>query len=127
VRPAAASRRILAGGVASCLLTGAYSDNEGIVALVVEDAATGALNLTSLSSAPRPHVALASGEAARARMWSTAFGFFDARSLAGWVAFGAGDNLTFTAVAGCSVLRFSNGESWRAAQPVANITTVHIV
>ena len=106
VLPARAQR--LPGG--GCSLTADYVDNGGGYARIVDSA--GALNVTALSPEGwGPWVA----------------GSFDSASLAGWVNFGAADNLTFTATAGCTALSFSNGETWRATQPLANITTVHAV
>ena len=101
------ARRLAGGG---CSLSADYVDDSGAYARIVDSA--GALNVTALSPEGwGPWVA----------------GRFDAASLSGWVNFGASDNLTFTAVAGCTSLKFSNGELWQVTQPVENITTVHVV
>ena len=104
----ARARRLAGGG---CSLTADYVDNSGAYSRITDDGA-GVLNVTALSPEGwGPNVA----------------GRFDSAALSGWVNFGASDNLTFAAVAGCSALQFSNGETWTVTQPLANISTVHVV
>lgn len=108
VLPAPARR--LAGGGGGCSLTANYVDDGGAYSRIVD--VGGVLNVTAVSPEGwGPQVA----------------GAFDAAALTGWVNFGASDKMTFTAVAGCSALRFSNGETWTVTQPLTNITTVHVV
>ena len=103
----ARSQRRLAGG---CSLTADYVDDGGAYSRIAD--AGGALTVFAVSP----------------EGWGPQVpGAFDATSMSGWVNFGAANNLTFTAVAGCSALRFSNGETWTVTQPVANISTVHVV
>ena len=103
----ARSARLASGG---CSLTGDYSDDGGDLSRIVQ-LADGTLNVTAISPVG----------------WSSASGFFDTSLSSGWVYFAAADNLTFSAVAGCTSLQFSNGETWRVTQPVENISLVHVV
>ena len=104
----ARARRLASGG---CSLTADYVDDGGAYSRIVDNGG-GVLNVTALSP----------------EGWGPSVsGRFDATAMAGWVDFGAADNLTFTAVAGCSALRFSNGETWTVTQPLANVSTVHVV
>lgn len=99
----------LAGGL--CSLSGFFVDNGGNEANVTQNADF-SLDIFSLSSNTG---------------WSEAKGQYNAAQLNGWVNFGPDNNLTFTSQAACNTMSFSNGQTWTKSQPIANITTVHIV
>ena len=101
----------LAANDIGCDLSGDYRDTSFNMARLKQTGDT--FNVSSLSSGTG---------------WQTAQGAVspDGKSL--WMCFGScATNLTATWDGSCSNLYFSNGQTWMMMQPMANITTVHVV
>ena len=103
--------RLVPGRAAVCDLTGSWVDGSNNEASL-QQAPSLALNATSLSPSTG---------------WHSAQGQLAADGATLWLDFGAGNNLTARVAAGCSALQFSNGATWTHSQPLANVTTVHVV
>ena len=104
--------RLVPGTAAVCDLTGSWVDGSNDEASIQQAPSSLALNVTSLSPSTG---------------WRSAQGQLAADGESLWLDFGSGGNLTARVAAGCSALHFSNGVTWTHSQPLANVTTVHVV